>query len=508
VSASLRRARLFALVLVCAAGSVHAQIDAETETGPNRIGLPGLSSTVVLPAPTGPPLKFGLFFETGTFDAEHGLGVSLDVPDIASRAFRAQLQMRASDRIVLGASLPYRSIAVEGGASYGGLGDADVGASARFFDFDRVRIGGWGRLRIPFGDETQGLGTGKLEGEAGLIATARFYRDGLAPELRWHLNVGMRQNKNEQDGYGDYYTSLLSGDTPRDDPRDEGIFWPSYPSVADQDAGNNDEVLLRTAVEFRRRWGHLYLEYAANWLAWFDDATFEENASWITPGVHLGTADGPSVRAAWRIALHADDPETDYEPRLPDWVLELGVSMPLYFGGKDTDGDGIPDDEDGCPDRPEDLDGSLDDDGCPDLDNDGDGVPDVVDLAPNLPEDLDGFEDDDGRPELDNDLDGIPDTEDGCPLRPEDFDGDRDEDGCPDVVLDRDGDGILDANDACPDLAEDMDGFEDGDGCPEADNDLDGIEDAVDACPDQAEDYDGDRDDDGCPDEPATDAGS
>ena len=53
---------------------------------------------------------------------------------------------------------------------------------------------------------------------------------------------------------------------------------------------------------------------------------------------------------------------------------------------KDTDGDGIPDDLDSCPNEPEDRDGYEDHDGCPDPDNDHDGVPDVLDKCPNEPE--------------------------------------------------------------------------------------------------------------------------
>lgn len=49
----------------------------------------------------------------------------------------------------------------------------------------------------------------------------------------------------------------------------------------------------------------------------------------------------------------------------------------------DIDGDGIPDDADGCPMLPEDMDGFEDDDGCEDPDNDNDLVPDVDDLCPN-----------------------------------------------------------------------------------------------------------------------------
>ena len=166
--------------------------------------------------------------------------------------------------------------------------------------------------------------------------------------------------------------------------------------------------------------------------------------------------------------------------------------------GRDTDGDGIPDARDRCPNDPEDRDGFQDDDGCPDPDNDGDGIPDVRDRCRDAAEDFDGHEDDDGCPELDDDGDGVPDDKDKCRGEPEDRDGFKDDDGCPDP--DNDGDGILDAKDRCPDDAEDKDGFQDEDGCPELDNDRDGILDVEDQCPNDAEDKDGFQDKDGCPD--------
>lgn len=132
-------------------------------------------------------------------------------------------------------------------------------------------------------------------------------------------------------------------------------------------------------------------------------------------------------------------------------------------------------------------------------DKDGDGIVDEEDECPNDPEDFDGFEDEDGCPDNDNDEDGIADDEDACMNVPEDVDGYMDDDGCPDP--DNDGDGILDMNDNCPDKAEDFDGYEDQDGCPDNDNDEDGIADTLDECPNEAEDYDGDEDDDGCPEE-------
>ena len=51
----------------------------------------------------------------------------------------------------------------------------------------------------------------------------------------------------------------------------------------------------------------------------------------------------------------------------------------------DRDGDGIPDDEDKCPDAAEDRDDFESGDGCPDPDNDRDGIADGDDKCPNEP---------------------------------------------------------------------------------------------------------------------------
>lgn len=85
---------------------------------------------------------------------------------------------------------------------------------------------------------------------------------------------------------------------------------------------------------------------------------------------------------------------------------------------KDTDGDGLVDDVDACVLDPEDRDGYLDDDGCPDVDNDLDTVLDAVDKCPLDPEDPDGYEDQDGCPDPDNDQDTVLDVQDQCPNEP------------------------------------------------------------------------------------------
>lgn len=131
-------------------------------------------------------------------------------------------------------------------------------------------------------------------------------------------------------------------------------------------------------------------------------------------------------------------------------------------------------------------------------DSDGDGINNKYDACPEEKEDVDGFEDEDGCPEYDNDRDRINDDLDLCPGGAEDFDGYEDLDGCPDP--DNDGDGIPDLTDRCANAAEDFDGFEDNDGCPDNDNDKDAIPDSIDKCPNEAEVLNGIDDHDGCPD--------
>jgi outer membrane protein OmpA-like peptidoglycan-associated protein len=183
-----------------------------------------------------------------------------------------------------------------------------------------------------------------------------------------------------------------------------------------------------------------------------------------------------------------------------DVRLILGFVFEPSIG--DRDGDGYKDDQDACPDEPEDFDGFQDGDGCPEPDNDNDGILDVDDRCPNVPEDRDGDQDEDGCPEGkldgDRDGDGIPDSKDKCPDVPEDRDGFQDDDGCPEA--DNDKDGIPDSSDQCPNDAEDRDKFEDDDGCPDPDNDRDQIPDSKDKCPNDPETYNGYQDADGCPD--------
>jgi OOP family OmpA-OmpF porin len=83
------------------------------------------------------------------------------------------------------------------------------------------------------------------------------------------------------------------------------------------------------------------------------------------------------------------------------------VAKPL-----DSDGDGVPDDIDKCPDTPRGV--QVDAKGCP-LDSDGDGVPDYLDKCPDTPQGAPV--DAEGCP-LDSDGDGVADYLDQCPGTP------------------------------------------------------------------------------------------
>ena len=78
----------------------------------------------------------------------------------------------------------------------------------------------------------------------------------------------------------------------------------------------------------------------------------------------------------------------------------------------DSDGDGVTDDLDRCPNTPRGV--KVDAHGCP-LDSDGDGVPDYLDQCPDTPR---GVEVDKQGCPLDSDGDGVPDYRDECPDTP------------------------------------------------------------------------------------------
>ncbi len=174
-----------------------------------------------------------------------------------------------------------------------------------------------------------------------------------------------------------------------------------------------------------------------------------------------------------------------------------GLTFGMRFVDKDSDNDGVADDQDKCPTLPgltalggcpdSDGDGLADrDDNCPNEagdvshngcpDSDGDGIGDHIDDCP----DTAGLRRFSGCPDTDND--GIVDKEDSCPTTP----GIPAMNGCPDS----DRDGITDDKDLCPQTP----GTAEHNGCPDSDDD--GIADNEDNCPNTP----GSRRFNGCPD--------
>jgi OOP family OmpA-OmpF porin len=135
------------------------------------------------------------------------------------------------------------------------------------------------------------------------------------------------------------------------------------------------------------------------------------------------------------------------------------LGLTFKFGGKDTDGDGIYDKDDACPE----VAGLKEFNGCPDTD--GDGIIDGNDACPAVF----GLAAFDGCPDTDGD--GVADKDDACP----DVFGLAALKGCPDA----DGDGLTDKDDKCPTVA----GPKENAGCPWPDTDGDSVLDKDDKCP-------------------------
>ena len=152
-----------------------------------------------------------------------------------------------------------------------------------------------------------------------------------------------------------------------------------------------------------------------------------------------------------------------------DRYLQFTAGLRANLGkAKDTDGDGVSDKKDKCPDTPAGV--KVDLVGCP-LDTDGDGVADYLDKCP----DVKGLVALQGCPDADGD--GVADADDKCPNTPA---GVRvDASGCP---LDTDGDGVADYLDKCPGTPAGV--KVDANGCP-LDRDGDGVPDNEDRCPDR-----------------------
>ena len=177
------------------------------------------------------------------------------------------------------------------------------------------------------------------------------------------------------------------------------------------------------------------------------------------------------------------NPGFDASRSIPDDRADSPLLIALRVRkAKDTDGDGVDDREDECPDTP--VQASVDTRGCP-TDQDQDGVFDGIDQCAETAR---GATVDAAGCPRDSDADGLLDGLDMCP--------DTDPralvnaDGCP---YDSDGDGLLEGIDQCP--ATPMGAVVDERGC-RVDTDGDGVADGLDKCPDTS--LEAEADESGC----------
>jgi OOP family OmpA-OmpF porin len=195
---------------------------------------------------------------------------------------------------------------------------------------------------------------------------------------------------------------------------------------------------------------------------------------WVDPSIGIGggytwlgdarfgTANALAGVKFWIAESLAINFQSTYKHSFEDYGakhFQHSVGVLFKFGGKDTDGDGVYDHEDECPE----TEGLAAYNGCPDTD--ADGVEDRQDTCPNTP----GLAAYNGCPDTDGD--GVADPQDACPTTA----GLASMNGCPDA----DADGVTDADDACSDQA----GPEANKGCPWPDGDNDGVLDKDDDCP-------------------------
>jgi len=439
------RGLLFAAAFVLAAGPAHAQLGANTNTS-NNLDIEHFDPPVS-------PLGMANIVEGAGQDwREWSVGLYLSYARNQLVLFQNRLQVgevvghRVSADLVasmgiqswleIGAAIPVTfhqtgdSGLSTGNIDGGGMRDIRVQAklTALRQEWAFINLAAVLEMALPTGDADRFLGDGNVSGSPALVIDRRF-------DVAWGVRAGATVGVNIRP-----HTQL--GNIEVDDELfyrfGVGVGLPNWLEAQPEIIGELHGATALASPFDKKEQNPLDPTLALK--MHFD----------VEPGHQIVSTAGVTVGATRGYGA-------------PDYQVFIGLSYRRWLS--DRDGDGIYDDDDFCPDDPEDKDDFEDSDGCPDPDNDKDGIPDVSDRCPLEPEDIDGFQDLDGCPDPDNDQDKILDVDDQCPLDPEDYDGFEDEDGCPEP--DNDVDGIPDAKDKCPEEKEIINGIEDEDGCPD-----------------------------------------
>lgn len=359
------------------------------------------------------------------------------------------------DRLEIGVDLPIvpfqdtdnGALKLDGGLAGFGLGDLRIDVKVRLYTFvsgdQRVALAAVVGVSAPTGDSGSFLGQGGASGFPRVVADWRWRRVGVA--LRFGAVLRSTSTFNDlavthQLGYGVAARAVIwrgleaLGEI-------NGLIGVGLPSGSL--SASEAPVELSLGARYKLGFG-LQLSLLA--------------------GAGLSRGYGtPDARAIFGIRYES--------PPRPPRVADA-----------DSDGDGIVDRLDRCPNER----GVRELQGCPDADSDGDGVADRLDKCPKQA----GVPANGGCPDVDTDGDGVVDRLDKCPIDR----GPPADQGCP--PDDSDKDGISDLLDRCPHEF----GVAENYGCPDVDSDGDGLVDRLDRCPFDLEVYNGVDDEDGCPD--------
>ncbi|MDX1830014.1 MAG: endonuclease, partial [Lutibacter sp.] len=267
-----------------------------------------------------------------------------------------------------------------------------------------------------------------------------------------------------------------------------------------EDVPSKDWLITKTPINFETETGEklsfytdaaygstpLELVYSSN----YDGSSNPGNYTWTSvPNITIPISDGTSTEQVFTFndvdisgingtVYFAFKYYSDGNPTR--WTVDSFKIIADRPNG-DSDGDGVLDADDLCPNTP--TGETVDADGCSNgqLDDDNDGVQNSDDLCPNTPTgeavNASGCSDS----QLDDDNDGVMNNVDQCPNTP--IGETVDANGCSNGQLDDDNDGVQNSDDICPNtpIGETVNAS----GCSDSqlDDDNDGVMNNVDQCP-------------------------
>jgi outer membrane protein OmpA-like peptidoglycan-associated protein len=255
----------------------------------------------------------------------------------------------------------------------GALGDVRLGAKARLLNRNALALGLSVGTSFPTGDQDSLEGGASATGRALLLLSMRAGSLHVAANAGYLVRrrsrvAGLMVDDGFVAGVGASYSLM---------PRKLWALGEVYANIAK--SGRRSESMPAESVVGLR------YAVAGPWMV--------QGALGVGIGSGYGT---PKMRGVFSLAYAPQATGVAPPPPPPPLPVVVKKEPPPP---KDSDGDGLVDPEDECPQEAEDKDGFEDSNGCPDLDNDGDKIADIDDACPDEPEVINGIKDEDGCPD-------------------------------------------------------------------------------------------------------------